>query len=376
MPMQATPFVYVGTYTDSGSQGRAEGIFVYRFDSATGALRLVSSMADVVNPSFLAFDPTYRYVYAVNEVSTMAGQAGGAVSAFAIDHASGGLKLLNQQRSHGAAPCYLSVDQTGRWLLGANYGGGSIFIMPIAEDGRLKAATSVIRHGSDQESSEQPTAHAHALLPDPRNRFVLATDLGLDTVFVYRLDTANGTLTTNDPPGVQSQTGAGPRHLAFHPNGRYVFVINELDSTLSSYAYDADDGRLEPIHTASTLPAGWDGENSGADLHLAPSGRFAYGSNRGHNSIAVFAIDEQTGRFTIIEHVATQGATPRNFALDPAGEWLIVANQTSNTLVTLRVDRESGTLTATGNTLEVPSPVCVMFLQPAAEVVEQPTSQA
>jgi 6-phosphogluconolactonase len=354
-------FVYIGTFTGAPphGRGRAEGISVLRLEPASAELTLLHTVPDVDNPSFLALDPSQRFLYAVNAVPEHDGRPGGSVSAFAIDPATGGLRFLNRQPSHGVGPCHVIVDQTGRWAMATNYGSGSVALYPIQEDGSLGPATDAVQHEGAGVNERQQGPHAHSINLDPANRFALVADLGLDRVFVYRLDRSAGKLVPNDPPWVQTAPGAGPRHLDFHPNGRHVYVINELGSTLGAYEYDAARGALHELQTVPTLPADFTGTNSCADVHVAPSGRFVYGSNRGHDSIVIYAIDEATGRLSYVGHEPTQGRAPRNFAIDPSGDVLFAANQDSDTIVTFRVDQQTGRLTATGQVTEVLTPVCV-----------------
>lgn len=352
-------FVYVGTYT---GPGKAEGIYVYRFDPESGALNHVHTVAGVDNPSFLALDPQQRALYAVCEVSDYEGKKSGAVSAFAVDSATGNLRLLNRQPSHGAGPCYVSVHPRGRYVLVANYGSGHVAAYPVEQDGRVGQASDVVLHqGTGPNPERQQGPHAHFITPDPSGTFVLACDLGIDKIMVYRLDTSSGKLVPNVPPFAQAPPGAGPRHLAFHPSGRFVFVINEIGSTMSAFTYDASRGALQMVQTLSTLPAGFAEKSSCAQVVVHPSGRYVYGSNRGHDSIAIFAIDEGSGRLTVVGHESTRGKTPRNFNIDPTGTFLLAANQNSNTIVTFRIDQETGRLTPTEHVTEVPAAVCLVF---------------
>jgi 6-phosphogluconolactonase len=347
--------VYVGTYTKRGS----EGIYIFTLSSA-GALACVGKATEVDNPSFLAFHPTLRYLYAVNETSTYDGAPGGSVSAFAIGHQDGHLSCLNQQPSQGSAPCHLSVDQTGRFVLVANYTSGSLSVLPIAEDGRLGEATQVTQHvGSSADPERQTGPHAHSITLDRNNRYAFAADLGLDKIMVYRFDLKEGKLIPHDEPWVQTHPGAGPRHFDIHPDRQHAYVINEIDSTLTAFAYDEAGGTLEEIQTISTLPSDFTGDNTCADVHVSPAGRFLYGSNRGHDSIAIFEIDSRSGKLTSIGHESTRGRTPRSFALDPGGEILLAANQDTDTIVTFHVDQQTGRLTPTGHVTEVPMPVCI-----------------
>ena len=360
----AGSIVYVGTFTgmEPHGRGRAEGIYVGRMDPDSGALTLVHTVPGVDNPSFLALHPQQPYLYAVNAVPEHDGQPGGTVSAFAIDPATGALTYLNRQSSHGAGPCHVSVDHTGRWALVANYGGGSIAMLPIQDGGRLGPATDAVQHhGASVTPQRQAAPHAHSINLDPTGQFALVADLGLDQVLIYRLDRTAGKLVPNDPPAVAVAPGAGPRHLAFHPNGRYAYVINEINSTLTAFAYDGSSGRLNELQTESTLPPDFSGENSCAEVRVAPSGRFVYGSNRGHDSIVIFAVDEATGRLSYVGHESSGGRTPRNFVIDPTGAFLLAANQDSDTVVTFRIDQPTGRLSPTGQVAAVPAPVCLRF---------------
>ncbi|NLG51487.1 MAG: lactonase family protein [Chloroflexi bacterium] len=355
---QTTEFlVYVGTYT----RGPEEGIYVYTFDAATGALQYQSVAAGVVNPSFLAIHPSQRFLYATNELG---GESGGAVSAFAIDPASGNLTFINSQPAKGTATCYVSTDRTGQYAMAANYGSGSIIMFPIQPDGSLKPDSSFIQHegASRANPARQESPHAHSIMPDPNNRYVLACDLGLDKVMVYNLDLPNGLLTPAPHPWAQVTPGMGPRHFAFHPQGQYVYVVTEMGSTIIAYAYDAEQGKLDELQTLSTLPEGYQGDTTGADIQMHPSGKFVYTSNRGHDSIAMFAIDESTGLLTSIGYESTQGRVPRNFAIDPTGTFLLAANQNSDTVVSFHLDPVTGKLTPTGHVTEIPRPVCVKMM--------------
>lgn len=351
--------VYVGTYT----RGRSEGIYVGRLNPETGRLVLTGKSTGVSNPSYLALGPGGRFLYAVCEVMEYEGRRSGAVRAYAIDRVSGDLTLLNEQPTLGPGPCYVSIERTGRLALVANYAGGSIAALPIEADGRLGPASDFHQHqGKSVDPRRQETAHAHCIVPDPANQRVLVADLGLDRIMVYRLDLAEGKLRPNEKPWAQVKPGAGPRHIALHPNGRYAYLINELDSTLTAFAYDAARGTLSELGTVATLPEGYEGTSHCADVHVSATGRFVYGSNRGHDSIAVFAVDEATGRLSLVEHVSTQGKTPRNFAIDPSGHFLLAANQNSDSIVTFRIDPETGRLTPSGEVADVPNPVCIKFL--------------
>ena len=344
--------VYFGTYTGAKSQG----IYQAPFDPATGRLGTPELAGRATSPSYLALHPNHRYLYAVSEV------ASGVVYAFAIDEKTGKLTLLNQQPSGGSGPCYLAVDSTGKCLVVANYNNGSIAALPIKADGSLAEPSTTIQHqGSSINRSRQAGPHGHFITTDPANRFALACDLGLDKVLVYRLDAAKGALTTNDPPSVSLKPGAGPRHLAFGADGRFVYVIAEMGSTITTMTYDASRGALQEIQSVSTLPEGFQGTSTCAEVQVHPTGKFVYVSNRGHNSIAVFAVDPATGKLTQVECQPTQGKTPRHFALDPSGKWLLAENQDSDTIVAFGVDAKTGRLTPTGQTVSLGAPVCAVF---------------
>ncbi len=352
--------LYVGTYTTP--KNASKGIYRLDMDPRTGRLGEPVVAGEARSPSFLAIDRRERFLYAVGELSTFEGQQSGAVSAFAIDPASGRLTLLNQQASGGVGPCYVSLDAGGRYALVANYGSGSVSALPIEADGRLGKATAVVQHeGAGPDPKRQTGPHAHSIRCDPAGRLVFAPDLGIDRVMIYRLG-GDGTLRPGSPPGATLDPGSGPRHLDFHPGGRFIYVINELGCSVTVFAYDAERGAMRPVQTISTLPGGFSGLNTCADIHVHPSGRFLYGSNRGHDSIAIFAIDGETGKLTAVGHQSTQGKTPRNFNIDPSGTWLIAANQASDSLVVFRIDGQTGLLRPADSTATVPSPVCVQFV--------------
>ncbi len=312
------------------------------------------------NPSFLAIHPNGggRVLYAVNELEN------GAVSAFAVERATGGLTRLNEQPSDGGAPCFVSVDRSGRVALVANYTGGSVALLPIQGNGALAPATSVVQHaGTGPNAERQEAPHAHCILPDPSNRFALAADLGADRVFVYRLDLDGKALRRVEGGDAVMRPGAGPRHIAFHPTLPLVFVANELDSTVATLRFDAERGTLAPLDTRSTVPAGWTGTNYPADTHVAANGRALYVSNRGHNSIAVFSVAESSGEgaLALEQVVSTEGDWPRNFSLDRAERWLLVANQRSDSVVVFGRDPDTGRLTPSRQRIALPSPVCLRF---------------
>lgn len=358
-PQPDTEMLYVGTYTETG---RTHGIYLVRMDKGSGKLQRVGAVNSGPNPSFLAIHPNGRVLYAVNELEKYKGKNSGAVSAFAIAPNTGALTLRNEQSSEGGAPCFVSVDRNGRSAFVANYVGGNIAILPIHADGRLAPATQVVQHpGAGANAERQKSAHAHCIVTDPSNRFVLAADLGVDRVFLYRLNTDGKSLQRVESGDAVMRPGSGPRHVAFHPRLPLVFVVNELDSTVSTLRFDAARGALSPIDSRSTVPARWKGTNYPADIHVAPPGRTLYVSNRGHNSIAVFSIAQRTGALALEQVISTAGDWPRNFSLDPTSHWLLVANQRSNSIVVFARNRTSGRLTATAQRIELPSPVCLRF---------------
>jgi len=357
-PRSGELLVYVGTYTS----GKSEGIYLYRLNLSSGELKPVATTSGVVNPSFLAIAPSRRYLYAVNEVEEFAGKRSGALSAFAIDQRTGQLRLLNQQPSLGGAPCYVVVDRAGRFVLLANYAGGNVAVLPVRSDGSLGEATDVKQDlGSSVNAARQEGPHAHCIVLDPANRFAYACDLGTDKIMIFRFDKRRGRLVPNEKPWVEVKPGAGPRHLTFHPGGRYAYVINELHATVTAFAHDRAQGNLKEVQTVATLPTDFTGANTSADIHVSPDGRFLYCSNRGHDSIACFKLDPRNGKLAFSAHESTGGKTPRNFAIDPTGAFLLVANQNSDNIVTFRRDGKTGRLSATGHLAEVPSPVCLKF---------------
>ncbi|MGA7306149.1 MAG: lactonase family protein [Rhodothermales bacterium] len=350
--------VYVGTYT----RGASQGIYLMDLDLRSGELTSHGLVAATVNPSFLAVSPDGEFLYAVNEVSELDGAQSGGVSAFKIDSASGNLTFLNQRLSGGTGPCYLIIDKEGKHVLVANYGGGSVASFPVLDDGSLGEKSSFDQHeGSSVNPERQEGPHAHSIVLDRANRYALSADLGLDEVLAYRFDSDDGALVANDPPFVKTALGAGPRHLAFRPDGRFVYVINEMHPSVTAFRYDSENGVLAEVQNVSTLPGEAQPWYSGADIHVHPSGRFLYASNRGHDTIAVFAIDGDSGTLTPVEYQSTRGKTPRNFAIDPTGQYLLAANQGSNTIVVFRINQDTGALGPTGKIASVPLPVCLKF---------------
>jgi 6-phosphogluconolactonase len=352
--------VFVGTYTS----GADEGVYTCELDLDTGALKQLSASGNVKNPSFVAIHPNHRFLYAVSEVGDYKDTGSGAVTAFTLDPATGKLTALNHQSSTSAGPCHVVVDRQGKNALVANYGGATAAVLPIGNDGKLAPASSTVRHaGKSVDPGRQEGPHPHSINLDAANHFAFVADLGLDKVVIYRFDPAKGTLTANDPPSVAVPPGSGPRHFAFHPNGQFAYVINEMKSTVTAFTYDAQRGTLKPIATVSTLPEGFAGENTTAEVRVHPSGKFLYGSNRGHDSIAIFTIDPTTGGLWPVGHQSTGGKTPRNFGIDPDGKFLLAANQDSNTINVFRIDQGSGKLEPTNHSIEIPRPVCVKFLK-------------
>ena len=357
-PAQQKYLLYVGTYTDHGSKG----IYACRFDSSSGKLSPVALAAESAEPSFLTVDSSGRFLYAVNEIANYNGQPTGAVSAFSIQPETGKLSLLNVISSHDEGPAYLALDRTDKYALVANYTRGSVAVFPVLKDGRLGDATSFVQHkGSSINPQRQKGPHAHAIALSPDNRFAIVADLGLDQLLTYSFDAAKGTLGAN-PQIVKTSPGAGPRHLVFSSDGRFLYVINELQSTVVTYSYDAATGALHELQTVSTLAKSFTGNNTAAEIEVDPSGKFLYASNRGDDSISVFAIDSHAGTLTRVESDPTGGKTPRNFAIDPTASWLLIANQDSDNIVVFRMDHKTGHLTPTGEVLQVPSPACLKFV--------------
>ncbi len=352
---------YVGTYTEEGS--KSKGIYAYRYDAATAEITPLGLAAETTNPSFVAVHPNGRFLYAVNEVGNYKGPNSGGVSAFSVDHATGKLTFLNEVPSRGADPCYIIVDQTGKYVLVANYTGGSVAVFPVLADGKLGEASGFVQHtgkGTNPERQEGPHAHSIDLSPD--NRFAMVDDLGLDELLVYKFDGAKGSLTPNDPPFAKVDAGAGPRHFVLRPDGKFAYVIAEMGHTVTVFSNDASSGRLQPLQTVTTLPKDFTGRNDDAEIRVHPSGKFLYASNRGDDSIAIFAIDKGKGTLTQVGGLHTGGKEPRSFEIDPTGMLLFAANQKSDNIVVFRIDPKTGSLTPTGKVLEVGSPVCVKFL--------------
>jgi 6-phosphogluconolactonase len=353
-------WVFLGTYTGKNSKG----IYRCELDLASGKLSAPELAGEVANPSFIAIAPSQKFLYAIGEVSNFGGKNAGAVSAFAIDPKTGKLTLLSQTNSGGTGPCHIVVDKEGKNALVANYGGGSCCVVPIGPDGKVAAEpSSVIQHkGGSVNKQRQSEPHAHSINLDPANKFAFCADLGLDKVLIYKFDPAKGTLTANDPPSVSVAPGAGPRHFAFHPDGKHAYVINEMGNTITALEYDAAKGELKAGKSVSTLPQDFKGNTSTAEVVVHPSGKFVYGSNRGHNSIAVFTVDPKNGELTAVGHQAKGINTPRNFAIDPTGTFLLVGNQGSGSVAVFKIDQQTGELAPVGEPIPVPTPVCIRFM--------------
>ena len=352
--------VYVGTYT---SKTTSKGIYAYRFDSDKGQLTSIGVAAETIDPSFLAVHPNGKYLYAVNEIANFNGGTSGAVSAFAIDAKTGALKFLNQVPTRGAGPCHVSLDKEGAFVLVANYDSGSIASFPVHDDGSLGTTSGFVQHsGSGPNKERQEGPHAHWIGTSPDNRFALAVDLGLDQVIVYGFDSIKGVFTPMLSGFAKVKPGAGPRHLAFHPNGKFAYVLSEMESSVTVFSYQPKTGGLTSLQTIFTLPKDYSGPKEAAEIAVHSSGKSLYTSNRGHDSIAVFAIDEKKGTLKSLGQVLTGGKTPRHFAIDPTGSYLLAENQESNNIVVFHIDPATGSLTPTGQTVEVPSPVCITFV--------------
>ena len=349
--------VFIGTYTEKeGSQSK--GILVYRMNLSSGELTFQWDAKGILNPSYLAIHPQKKFLYAVNEVQSFGGQEGGGVTALSIDAASGELNLLNSYSSQGKDPCYISIDQTGRYAMLANYTGGNAAMLPILENGQLGPATDVAQHtGSSVHPERQTKPHVHCILPNPTNRFAIAADLGADKLVVYEMDLAQGKLIKH--ADVDVKPGSGPRHFIFHPNGQSLYLLNELSSTVIVYRFESERGDLEELQTISTLPEGSEGENLCADLHIYE--KYLYISNRKHDSIAWFLIDESTGQLSYQGEVPSGGKEPRGFDIDATGKFLLAAHERSDNIVVFQLDPGTGKPLKTGWEVNVSFPVCVKF---------------
>jgi 6-phosphogluconolactonase len=348
----------------SHRSGTGIGFSLARFNTATGMLTRPEFIAEAEAPSFFVVHPDGEYIYACNSIDTWQGRPEGSISAYAVDAKSGRLTLLNRKPSGGAEPCYISLDRTGRYVLEANYNGGNVSVFSIGPDGALGERTGFDQEtGSSVNPDRQKRSYAHCIVVDPGNRFALACNLGADKVFIYRFSAKDGSLTRNDPPSVSLKPGSGPRHITFHPNGKFAFVINELACTITAFGWNSAKGTLTELQTISTLPEDFKGFNTCAEIQVHPNGKFLYGTNRGQNTLAVFAIDPGSGRLTFVERVPTRGKMPRNFTFDPAGKWILLSNHDSDNAVVFRVNDQNGRLTQAGEPTEVPNPFCLRFLK-------------
>jgi 6-phosphogluconolactonase len=354
-----TRYVFVGTYTQNFKEktDRKEGIFSFVMDAEKGKFTQAGVTEAGSNPSFLAIHPSKRYLYAVNELVE------GGVSSFSIDPKNGGLHFINRQTTRGVHPCHLNFDPTGKWLMVTNYSSGSLAVYPIQADGSLGEMTDFIQHqGKGPNQARQESAHAHSIQFDPDGKFAIAADLGIDRMMVYTLDGARGKLVPHSAPSAAMNPGSGPRHFAFSQDGHYIYVANELDSTVTACQWDGQAGKITPFQTLSTLPEGFKGESAVADIHFDKTYRRLYVSNRGHNSLAVYDVEPKSGRLTYRMNVSTGGEIPRNFGIDPSGNYLLAGNQNSDTVVVFKINQETGIPEATGTVLDIPSPVCILYM--------------
>ena len=349
----ADTFVFFGSH----GKGPNVGFSLAHFDTDTGKLTVPVFLQEAVAPAYFIISPDKKHLYTCNSAP------GSSVSAYAVDPAMGKLDFLNQKPSGGGDPSYVSLDATGRYLMVANYEGGSIAVYAVLPDGSLGERTAYVRHtGSSVNPERQTHARPHSIRVDPSNQFVLVPDLGVDKLFVYRLDQKTGALQPNDPPFASAAPGSGPRHVVFSPDGRWAYLINEMGSTIIRFSWDAKSGVLTQHETISALPQDFKGTSTCAEILVHPSGKFVYATNRGHNSVAVFAVDAKTGRLSLIQHIPTQGKTPRNCEFDPTGHWLLVSNQDSDNAVVYHIAPDTGRLTQAGEPVPVPAPFCERFL--------------
>jgi 6-phosphogluconolactonase len=344
--------VYIGTYTGEASKG----IYGFRFDDSTGALTSLGLAAETPSPSFLTASANGKYVFAVNELQTFNGAPGGSVTSFAVEPATDRLTEISVQPSKGAGPCHLVLDRTGRYLAVANYGGGNFSLFPVGTDGKLQPAAQVVAG----ENAEGAKPLGHSVGFDAQNKFLVMGDKGLNRMLVFKFDPARGTLTPNQPPSAALPPGSGPRHFAFHPNGRWLFTIAEQAATITTFGWDQKTGTLTTLGSIPTRPADVK-TGSTAEIAVHPGGKFVYGSNRGHDSIAVFSVGAE-GALTLVEYEPTRGQTPRNFTIDPSGRWLIAGNQRSNTIAVFSIDAKTGALAPVGDVVSVGSPVSILFM--------------
>ncbi len=357
-PENTSNLFYIGCYTAAPE----EGIPVCRLDPKEGSINQSGICKGVENPSFLVMNQSRTLVYSVNETADFEGKASGAVSAFLRDSSTGRLTYLNSRPSLGADPCHLSIDRSGKFILVANYSGGNASVLPLLDDGRIGEPIEMVQHsGKGVNAARQGAPHAHSVNLSPDNRFAMVCDLGLDKIMIYSFDDKTGKLTPAKTPFFQTEPGAGPRHFTFTRDGKHAIVVNELNSTITLLAYDAMHGILTSLQSQSNIPDGFIGENSCADVHIHPNGRFVYASNRGHDSIAVYALDPSMTHLSPIQYQPTLGKTPRNFAIHPSGKFLLAANQNSGSVQVFSLDPGTGKLKETGKHLKINKPVCILF---------------
>jgi 6-phosphogluconolactonase len=346
---------YVGGYTDK----EGKGIYAFRFNSQTGELFPLGLAVETPNPSFIVLHPTGKYLYAVGFTGPLTGPRIGLVSAFAVDPVSSKLMLINQQSSGGGGPVRITIDQAGTHVFVANYGTGSVCVLPVEADGRLDTATALMQHtGSGPNPSRQDQPHAHSVVLDPAERFAFACDLGIDKVMIYKFDAVSGTLEHHG--SVSLTPGSGPRHLAFSPDGNFAYIISEMLSTITVFRYDSTEGKLTEIQTISTLPSDWKGTNTAAEVHVHPSGKFVYASNRGNDSLATYRTAPD-GKLSLVGLTPCGGKTPRFFTLDSTGTWLLCAHQNSGTIAVFKIDPDTGLPKQTGAPISVPNPTCIVL---------------
>jgi 6-phosphogluconolactonase len=368
-------FVYVGTYTNRGLLGKpsanapgvlSKGIYVFRFDTDTGKLTPLGLAAETPNPTYFALSASGKFLYAVNEIYQFRGEPSGAIGAYAINAATGMLTPLNQVSAVGTGPCHAVIDRTGKNLLTANFGSGSVAVFPINPDGTLRPASSFSQDAGSGPNARQEGPHSHAINLTPDNQLALSSEFGTDRLRVFRFDASAGTLTPADPAQIPLKPASAPRHLAFHSNGKFAYSLNEIDSTVTVLAYDSGAGRFQQLQNLSALPENFTGHNTSAEVIVHPSGKFLYASNRGHHSIAVFAI-QADGTLRTIAHIPSGGKTPRGFGVDSSGRWLIAAGQSTHNLAVFAIDPVTGIPAATGETAPVHTPLCVKFLELPAD---------
>ncbi|MQG88302.1 MAG: lactonase family protein [SAR202 cluster bacterium] len=351
--MSNDQLAFIGTYTRLGS----EGIYTLRLDGNTGELRQISVAKGLENPSFVALDSSGDHLYAVSESSSFNGAGG--ITSFNVNRSTGELCKINERSTGGPGPCHLMVDATDSMVIVTNYAGGSVSAHPIAEDGSVGDFTEFVQHkGSSVNPDRQDRAHAHSVNIDKSNRFAFVCDLGMDQVLTYAIDPTSARFKLLST--VDETPGHGPRHFTFHPKNQQVYVLNEIGCTITLYDL-SHDGTLTPTQSVPTLPSGWQGQNTTADIHVSPDGKYVYASNRGNDSIVIFAIDQSNGSMTFVDHESTQGNTPRNFAITPDGNFLLAENQDSDTIVSFKIE-DDGTLTPTGSVINIPAPVCMQLL--------------